>query len=521
LVNDGLKGVTRFTAGLRRSLSGRSTRLAAWLAPALLLPMSTTALATNGYFSHGYSASQKAMGGAGTALAEDALIVAINPAGVFWVGDQLDVNLSVFAPYREYEAGPRGGAAGPGVFTVDPARVRSDKERFYIPGIAYAARINDWSSWGLAMYGNGGLNTTYPENTAHFGQGIPLFETQCDGGFGGGVPVNGATDNLGFCGGKKSRARVDLMQLFIVPSYSVKLGEVSSIGVAPVLAGQRFGAEGLGAFARFSNSPDKVTDNGANISIGAGYRVGVLSGLIPRVGLGASYQSRVRMSRFKDYEGLFAEQGDFDIPETWNAGVSLRLTKDQRLVFDYQRINFSEVASVGNPLDPNRFVNDCALPRLLPIGGAPADSPACLGSATGPGFGWQDVTARKYGYQIAFGSLVARVGYSKATPAIPAGEVLFNILAPAVPEEHYTAGITYQFTHALSFDLGFMYARNHPVTGKNPLSNADTDLIGLFTGVLLPGAGTTATAFGPDPNDQDITLDMRQYELTLGFSYHF
>ena len=39
-----------------------------------LLLLSTAAVATNGYFAHGYSASQRAMGGAGTAMTEDALV---------------------------------------------------------------------------------------------------------------------------------------------------------------------------------------------------------------------------------------------------------------------------------------------------------------------------------------------------------------------------------------------------------------------------------------------------------------
>lgn len=55
------------------------------------------ASATNGYFLHGYSAAQNAMGGAGTALTEDALVVAVNPAGAVWVGHRLDLDITVFS----------------------------------------------------------------------------------------------------------------------------------------------------------------------------------------------------------------------------------------------------------------------------------------------------------------------------------------------------------------------------------------------------------------------------------------
>ena len=57
--------------------------------------------------------------------------------------------------------------------------------------------------------------------------------------------------------------------------------------------------------------------------------------------------------------------------------------------------------------------------------------------------------------------------------------------------------------------------------GKNPLSNVDASVLELLCGGALPGAVDTSDAFGADPQDQDITLDMRQYELSLGISYRF
>jgi hypothetical protein len=39
----------------------------------------------------------------------------------------------------------------------------------------------------------------------------------------------------------------------------------------------------------------------------------------------------MNFSEFDDYAGLFAEQGDFDIPENWNLGVSWQATPQLRL----------------------------------------------------------------------------------------------------------------------------------------------------------------------------------------------
>lgn len=506
-------------------MTSRYPRVLLALPLAVALP---AAFATNGYFAHGYSPSQRAMAGAATAMVEDSLVASVNPANGVWVGDALDLGLSVFAPIRDHGASERGEDAGPGIFTISPiAEDRSQRERFYIPGFGYNRRIDARSSWGLAVYGNGGMNTVYTQNTARFGDQLPLFRTECEGSFGGGGVLEGAPpDAAGFCGNGDPTASVDLIQLFVVPSYARKIGERFSVGIAPILAAQQFEAKGLSAFAAFSNSPDRVSDQDKDYSLGYGARLGVFGMAADWLAVGASYQSRIRMQRFDKYEGLFAERGDFDIPSNWNAGITLLLPAQQRLALDYQRIHFNEVDSVGRPLEPNRFVNDCALPRLLAsqTGGLVGDagpSPACLGADTGPGFGWQDVEVFKLGYQITVGSFVLRAGYSRGENPIPSSEVLFNILAPGVPEEHYTAGLSFRVTPALSLDLALMHARHNPVRGKNPLSNVEAGALELLGGGALPGVVDTSEAFGPDPQDQDIILDMRQYELSLGVSYRF
>jgi len=488
----------------------------AWLAAGLAA--AAPAHATNGYFSHGYSAAQRALGGAGTAYATDALVVSANPANLALVPERFDLNLGLFAPQRWYTAGERGAGAGPGVFAVEPGQLRSEHEAFGIPAMAYARPIDDRSSWGVALYGNGGMNTDYRRHGARFAEGLSGFETRCDGSFGGGPVSPGATDNAGLCGNAQPAASVDLIQLFVVPAYAYRVGDDSAIGIAPIFAAQRFTATGLGAFARFSNAPGKITENGYSMSTGYGYRVGGTLGLAGIASAGFSYQSRLKMSEFDEYAGLFAGQGGFDIPSNWNLGLALRVGERTRVLYDYQHVKFGEVPSVGNPLDPNRFVNGCALPRL---GGDTAQNPDCLGAANGPGFGWRDVTTHKFGYEIGFEKLVLRAGYSRNRQPIPPGEVLFNILAPAVPQEHFTAGASYPLGSAWGLEMSAMYARNHPVTGKNPLSNAEATAAELVAAIAAPGTADTDNAFGSDPEDQDITLEMRQFEVMFGLSYRF
>ncbi len=497
----------------------KRTRFAAVMALGLA---ATGAHATNGYFSHGYGLVQKAMGGAGTALPADSMIVAINPAGVFWVGHETAVGLSLFNPRRQYTAFERGENASNGIVTISAATRHSHNEYWPIPGFSMSRPVGDWASWGFAMYGNGGMNTEYKGNSAIFAQGMTGLTTECAGSLGGGEVLSGS-NAADFCGEDSARTGVDMAMMFLAPSFSMRLGEVSSIGIAPLIAINRFAAQGLGAFAQFSNSPDRVSNQGHDFSYGAGYRVGFMTGL-PWLTLGGSYQGKIRMTEFEDYRGLFAGNGNFDIPETWNLGVALRLGERQRLVLDVQQINYSDIVSVGNPFDPNDFVNNCALPRLMfrltgGLQGSDAPSAACLGAASGPGFGWQDMSVVKLGYQYSAERYQVRAGVSLTEQPVPGEAVLFNVLAPGVVEQHYTIGLSYRWSDNLSIDSAFMYAAERPVRGRNPLSNTEADLLALGAG----GAGfaDTSDSFGEDENDQVIELNMHQFELSLGLSWRF
>lgn len=64
-----------------------------YLAPSLALLSllgSGSALATNGYFSHGYGVKSLGMAGVGIALPQDGLAAATNPAGEAFLGNRAD-----------------------------------------------------------------------------------------------------------------------------------------------------------------------------------------------------------------------------------------------------------------------------------------------------------------------------------------------------------------------------------------------------------------------------------------------
>lgn len=98
------------------------------------------------------------------------------------------------------------------------------------------------------------------------------------------------------------------------------------------------------------------------------------------------------MSKFDDYAGLFAEQGGFDIPASWSAGVALMPSDVFRILIDSKHIFYSGVASIGNPM--NLRTNAPADPM-----GNPNPNFKPLGDDEGWGFGWDDMLVFKFGLE--------------------------------------------------------------------------------------------------------------------------
>ena len=152
------------------------------------------------------------------------------------------------------------------------------------------------------------------------------------------------------------------MQLMIAPYVSWQFTKGHSIGIAPMLAYQRFKAEGLQAFDNpmLSTRPGSVTNNGYSDSWGGGVRIGYMGQFGDMVSVGAAYATKISMGEFDDYAGLFAQGGKFDIPSNFTIGAALRPTDQWLLALDFQRIYYSDSVAVSNP---SSLIGACAAAR--------------------------------------------------------------------------------------------------------------------------------------------------------------
>ncbi|MCP3968746.1 MAG: hydrocarbon degradation protein [Rhodobacteraceae bacterium] len=392
--------------------------------------------ATEGYFALGYSPAQRSLGGAGVARGFEAMSTAINPAGVAGVGTQLQFGLELFSPSRGY--------TGTGTGFVPTGTVDSDENLFFVPNFAYNRALQNGAVLNFAMYGNGGMNTTYRTGLAGCGSV--------------------------FCGGQ---AGVDLMQMFLSATYAKKVGAFS-FGISPTVAVQRFEATGLGAFAALSADPANLTDNSYDMSYGFGVRAGIEVELSPTLRFGVAGQTKMDMSEFSNYAGLFADGGDFDIPASVTVGLAWQAQPGLTLMADYQKIFYSDIPSIANPFGAG-----------------------LLGSAGGPGFGWEDVDVFKIAAEWRQNDTMTwRAGYTYSTNPVGSDDVTLNILAPGIVQHHISAGGTWTMNQRDSLDFS--------------------------VGYVLPStvSGLEVTPLGATPGS-NIELNMHQLSASVGWTRRF
>ncbi len=190
--------------------------------PLLAALAAAPAFATNGYLQHGYGVKSQGMAGVGIALPQDGLAAATNPAGTAFVGNRIDVGAVWFRPSRGAEIS--GNGAG-----LDGRYDGDDTRNFFIPELGYVRQFGGDYAFGVAVYGNGGMNTDYSRNP---------FRSF------------GAQGNAG----------IDLAQVFVSPSLAWRITPDHAVGVAVNLAWQQFKAKGIQPFAGFSAAPGQVSD---------------------------------------------------------------------------------------------------------------------------------------------------------------------------------------------------------------------------------------------------------------------
>jgi long-chain fatty acid transport protein len=455
----------------------RSDKVLVAVAAVLAMAAAGGANATNGYFTHGVGTKSQGLAGSGSADPQEVLVVATNPAGLAFVGQQFEVGLGFFSPMRDYATSESLANGQMGAFTIGPNDLSSQNELFFIPYVAKSWKRSEQDVIALAFYARGGMNTEWRGGTASFDPDGP-----------GPAPVTTFPGTFG-----AGNAGVDLTQGFLNLSYAHSTADRKlAAGIGAIVGIQRFRAIGVGSFAPYTRTfaasggtemPTHLSNNGYDMSYGFGGTVGLQWNPTDTFSAALGYTSKIAMSKFGKYKDLFAEKGGFDIPAQLDFGIAIKPSSQLTVTADVQQVYYEGVASVSNPIQ-NLFACPTA-------GQGGTDLEGCLGGNRGGGFGWQDMTVYKAGVAWEYGNdWTFRVGASTTDQPIPKDQMSFNILAPGVMEQHYTVGFTRKLSGDREFNVAFMYAPEVKISG--------------------------AQNFDPS---QSVQLKMSQWDLEFGYAF--
>lgn len=440
--------------------------LAVAVAAGIAFPMSASA--TNGYFLEGFGAKSRGMGGVGVAYGADGLAAAANPAAMMDVEMdtmRVDVGGEFFNPPRA----ARHDSAELGVMSE-----KSGSNLFLIPSMGGVYKFNRKMVVGMAAIG-AGFNTRY-DQTVRDANGVDI----CNDG----DPNTVGSYFYNFnCNADSNTVGIQLMQMQMLPSVAYKIHKQHTVGASLALALQTVRAYGFGAFESlgFAGSTDYVSGEGNDWSYGAGVRLGWLGSFYKeRLKVGVNYASRVYMSKFDKYRNLFAEQGDFDIPEHYAIGIAYKIDPKWTVAADVQRINYGDIKSISNP-GPN-VVDTTDLNPLCP-GDDGLDPARCLlGGDDGMGMGWKSMTVYKLGLNYDYSnewSFRGGVNYGEAP--IREDQALFNLVTPATTETHFMLGASYRPSPNVEWSFNYTHAMKNTIKGPTafpPAANAGQAVIG-------------------------------------------
>ena len=366
----------------------------------LLLP--GLALANDGYFQNGYGVKTQGMAGAGIAFPQESLSIVGNPAAAAALGNSAEMDVEFLRPFRA--ATIRGNSLGP-----DTEYSGNGLRRFAVPEMAVTYQLGPKWAMGVAMYGNGGMNTKY---------GINPFSR-----FGG-----------------SRTAGVNLGQVLVSPTVAYRITPGQSIGLSVNILYETFSAYGLQTFGAFSQNPGALSDRNSDYGIGAGVRLGYLGRMTSWLQIGAMWQSKTKVGSFQRYSGLLENGGNLDMPGYYGFGVDVTPVSSVDVAVDISRINYHDVGAVGDPFNTIFSGNR-------------------LGAPNGPGFGWKDCTAVKVGINWhATDRLQLRAGYNHATATVPNYETFPDMLAPNTTEHQYSAGASWTISPKWEISVMGLYA---------------------------------------------------------------
>ena len=401
----------------------------------LLALVAAPALATNGMYLAGYGSEAAGRGGANLAVADNALGLHANPAGIMHIkGSELNVDVQFLAPSLKYGGDPLGNS------------MDGKSKVFAMPAISYVRGYPDspWS-WGIALISQGGMGATFETYTTPFG----------------------TTDQT------SSEVRFATL----TPTVAYRVNDKFAFGVS-LNAGYSdvtFGFWPATSFYSDGGTPMDPSDDmgflGSELTTRAkayttSWRGGALWHAHPMVTFGAVAQSETKgdyadgmLTLDQTVLGLGKVRYDatvegFTWPAQFGAGVELRPAKGWMIAADVRRYLWNhamkQITVKGeNPHVPS-FVSAVEMPFV---------------------FNWEDQWVTNLGAEYALNeAFTLRAGWNYGRSPVP--DATLNPLFPAITTQHMTTGFSWKSDgNTVHFGLERAFEAEQVNLNTNPNEN--------------------------------------------------
>lgn len=405
---------------------------------ALVVAMScfapSVAYATNGLFMIGYGTKSRGMGGVAIAMPVDTISGAANPANLSQVGGQFDIGIDFFTADVTGQLGSVSSPSNVDLFYAN--------NLFPMPAVGFSYPLSEKFTFGISMIPAGGGATNYDTNFYQAAAG----------------------------GDTSEELKVTLITMQTHLSLAYEMNKQHSFGASVIFGTQVFEAKGIQLFDPFTQTPGDITgfsNQGYDWSVGMGLKFGWL-GSFDDWRVGVSYQSKIYFENFEKYNELFADNGNLDTPPIFGVGVSYNIKPAWTVAADITYTFYEEVKALSNP-GPN-LAGD-------PSGVMDPDTQS-LGLPGGLGFGWENQTVFKIGTEYGFNEKwIGRVGWNYGkSPIDEDTQIIFNLIAPAITQNHLTLGGTYNISPTMEINGSYVHGFNFKQSGPTYVSDDGSNL---------------------------------------------
>ncbi len=400
------------------------------LAAVALLLWPVSLLATDGHFLHGAGPINEAMGGADTGLCLDATgSIAWNPACTArFFGRRLELNGTIFSPWRSLSSSIDANAFGPGMPAVTlTGTTVSKRDMSFMPGFAFVYhRPGSANSYHVAMLAVSGFGVDYAQNTDFSN---PILTPQAPNGFGFG------------------RIRSNYMLVTIpmgvarqmTERFSAGFSLIPSLSMLQVIPAPFAPPESAG-----STMPYYMSAGNNAPAFGGGFAAGVHYAF-EKVNFGVSYRSPVWFQEFtwkrKDLANVeHTLNFQMNLPQVISIGTGISPAKNTRIGIDARWFDYEHTAGFSKV-------------------GYNAD-----GSVAG--FGWRNIWAVGGGIQQKVSkSTRIMAGYNYSGNPVPDTYTFFNTPAPAIVQHHVSGGLV-QNVGKWDVAVTYYHAFQNSITGQ-------------------------------------------------------